>query len=58
MAQDQAQQPPAPTPGAQPTAPSPDGKPQVKVNYLNVCTPGKDEEAVIKGALAAVQHGF
>src|SRR6476646_523998 len=55
MAQDQAQQPPTPTPGAQPTAPSPDGKPQVKVNYLNVCTPGKDEEAVIKGALAAVQ---
>ena len=46
---------PAPTPSAQPTAPSPDGKPQVKVNYLNVCTPGKDEEAVIKGALAAVQ---
>jgi hypothetical protein len=55
MTQDQAQQPPTPTPGAQPTAPSPDGKPQVKVNYLNVCTPGKDEEAVIKGALAAVQ---
>ncbi len=39
----------------QPTAPSPDGKPQVKVNYLNVCTPGKDEEAILKGALAAVQ---
>jgi len=54
VGQDQ-QQPPAPTPSAQPTAPSPDGKPQVKVNYLNVCTPGKDEEAVINGALAAVQ---
>jgi hypothetical protein len=52
MGQDQQ---PAPTPSAQPTAPSPDGKPQVKVNYLNVCTPGKDEEAIIKAALAAVQ---
>ncbi|HEV7675304.1 MAG TPA: hypothetical protein VGQ12_12300 [Candidatus Angelobacter sp.] len=49
-AQDQ-QKPPA----AQPTAPSPEGKPQVKVNYLNVCTPGTDEETIIKGALAAVQ---
>jgi hypothetical protein len=47
----QDQQPPA----AQPTAPQPDGKPQVKVNYLNVCTPGTDEQAIIKGALAAVQ---
>jgi len=47
----QDQQPPA----AQPTAPAPEGKPQVKVNYLNVCTPGSDEEAIIKGALAAVQ---
>ena len=47
----QGQQPPT----AQPTAPQPDGKPQVKVNYLNVCTPGTDEEAIIKGALAAVQ---
>jgi hypothetical protein len=42
-------------PAAQPTAPPPEGKPQVKVNYLNVCTPGTDEEAIIKGALAAVQ---
>lgn len=33
----------------------PDGKPQVKVNYLNVCTPGAEEQAIIKGALAAVQ---
>jgi hypothetical protein len=49
-AQDQ-QKPPA----AQPTAPSPEGKTQVKVNYLNVCTPGADEESIIKGALAAVQ---
>jgi hypothetical protein len=51
----QDQQLPSPTPSAQPAAPSPDGKPQVKVNYLNVCTPGKDEEAVLKGALGAVQ---
>jgi hypothetical protein len=49
MAQDQ--QPPAP----QPTAPSAEGKPQVKVNYLNVCAPGTEEQAIIKGALAAVQ---
>jgi len=47
----QNQQPPS----AQPTAPSPDGKPQVKVNYLNVCTPSTEEETIIKGALAAVQ---
>lgn len=38
-----------------PATQQPDGKPQVKVNYLNVCTPGTDEEAVIKGALAAIQ---
>jgi hypothetical protein len=43
-----AQQQPSPTP--QPT-----DKPQVKVNYLNVCTPGTDEQAIIKGALAAVE---
>lgn len=47
----QDQQPPA----SQPTPPATEGKPQVKVNYLNVCTPGTDEEAIIKGALAAVQ---
>ena len=51
----QDQQSPTPTPSAQPTAPSPGDKPQVKVNYLNVCTPGTDEQAIIKGALAAVQ---
>ncbi len=43
----QQQKPPAPQPQ--------EGKPQVKVNYLNVCTPGTDEQAVINGALAAVQ---
>jgi hypothetical protein len=48
----QQQQPPAPQ---QSPSPQPDGKPQVKVNYLNVCTPGTDEQAVINGALAAVQ---
>lgn len=51
----QDQQSPAPTPSAQPTAPSPVDKPQVKVNYLNVCTPGTDEQAIINGALAAVK---
>ena len=25
------------------------------MNYLNVCTPGTDEEAIIKGALTAIQ---
>jgi hypothetical protein len=40
----------------QPATPSqPEGKPQVKVNYLNVCTPGTEEETIIKNALAAVQ---
>lgn len=38
----------------QPTPPQPDGKPQVKVNYINVCTPGKEDQEVINGALAAV----
>jgi hypothetical protein len=35
--------------------PTPDSKPQVKVNYLNVCTPGAEEQAILNGALAAVQ---
>jgi hypothetical protein len=52
MAAAQDQQPPA---AAQPTAPATEGKAQVKVNYLNVCTPGTDEQAIITGALAAVQ---
>jgi hypothetical protein len=43
-------------PVPQPTATQqPDGKPQVKVNYLNVCTPGTDEQAILKGALTAIQ---
>lgn len=46
-------QQPSPTP--QPTAPSTEVKPQVKVNYLNVCTPGTEEETIIKSALAAIQ---
>ena len=45
VAQDQQPSPP----------PQAEGKPQVKVNYLNVCTPGAEEQAIIKGALAAVQ---
>jgi hypothetical protein len=47
----QQEQQPSPTPA--PTQPN--GKPQVKVNYLNVCTPGTDEQAILKGALAAIQ---
>jgi len=41
------QQQPAPQPSQT--------KPQVKVNYLNVCTPGKEEQEIINSALAAVQ---
>jgi hypothetical protein len=52
----QNQQPPEAQPTApQSATPASPGKAQVKVNYLNVCTPGTDEEAIIKGALAAVQ---
>src|SRR5262245_22891361 len=32
----------------------PTGKPQVKVNMLNVCSPAAEEQAVIKGALSKV----
>jgi hypothetical protein len=46
----QNQQPPTPQP-----TPSTEGKPQVKVNYLNVCTPSTEEETIIKSALAAIQ---
>jgi hypothetical protein len=56
VAMGQDQQSPAAQPmQPQSSTPTSEGKPQVKVNYLNVCTPGKDEEAIIKGALAAVQ---
>jgi hypothetical protein len=51
----QDQQSPAPQPTSSPTAPATEGKPQVKVNYLNVCTPGTEEQTIIKDALAAVQ---
>jgi hypothetical protein len=39
----------------QPTPQPSETKPQVKVNYLNVCMPGKEEQATINTALAAVQ---
>jgi hypothetical protein len=55
LALSQDQQPPAPQPTAQPTAPSTESKTQVKVNYLNVCTPGTEEQTIIKGALTTVQ---
>lgn len=44
-----AQQEQAPVPQ------KPESKPQVKVNYLNVCTPGADEQAIMKSVLATVQ---
>ena len=50
-----AQQNQTPAPQQTPVPQQPDGKPQVKVNYLNVCTPGTDELAVISNALTAVQ---
>jgi len=45
----QAQQQASPTPQPSPT------QPQMKVNYLNVCAPGKEEQEIINGALAFVQ---
>jgi len=38
----------------QPPVQQPAGKPQVKVNLLNVCSPAAEEQAVIKGALSKV----
>lgn len=40
------------TPSSPPQQPE---KPQVKINYLNVCTPGKEEQEIINAALAAAQ---
>ena len=43
---------------AQQQQPSPqpsETKPQVKINYLNVCSPGKEEQEIISGALGAIQ---
>ncbi len=37
----------------QPSPPQPD-KPQIKVNYINVCTPGKEDQEVLNGALKAI----
>jgi hypothetical protein len=39
----------------QPTPQPSETKPQVKVNYLNVCAPGKEEQDIIHAALTAVQ---
>ncbi|HZD93056.1 MAG TPA: hypothetical protein VE133_02310 [Candidatus Sulfotelmatobacter sp.] len=38
----------------QPPAHPGESKPQVKINYINVCTPGKDDQEVINGALGAI----
>jgi hypothetical protein len=46
-AQQQEQQQPSP-------AAQPGNKPQVKINVINVCAPGKDDQDVINAALAAV----
>jgi hypothetical protein len=38
----------------QPPAQHPENKPQVRVNYLNVCSPSAEEQAILKNALATV----
>ena len=35
-------------------SPQPSGQPQVKLNYLNVCTPSAEDQAQIKSAMALV----
>jgi hypothetical protein len=52
-AQAQQQEPAAAQPQSSPGQQS-GNKPQVKINYMNVCTPGKDDQEVINSALAAV----
>lgn len=49
--QDQKAIPPA-TPGVSPSPTQQPGQPPVKVNYLNVCAPGTEEQAEIKSAFA------
>lgn len=44
----------APSGWAQQEAAQPGAKPQIKVNYLNVCTPTQEEQAVIRDALSRV----
>jgi hypothetical protein len=39
---------------AQQAQPSPAQKPQVKINVINVCTPGKEDQEILSSALAAV----
>jgi hypothetical protein len=39
----------------EPSPPASNGQPQVKLNYLNVCTPSADEQAQIRSAFARVQ---
>ncbi len=51
--QDQKATPPA-TPGVSPAPAQQPGQPPVKVNYLNVCAPGTEEQAEIKSAFARV----
>jgi hypothetical protein len=51
--QEQKAAPPA-TPGASPSPAQQPGQPPVKVNYLNVCAPGTEEQAEIKSAFARV----
>jgi len=43
-----------PTPSATPATSQQHGQPPVKVNYLNVCAPGTEEQAEIKSAFAKV----
>jgi hypothetical protein len=45
---------PATPPGVSPSPTQQPGQPPVKVNVLNVCAPGKEEQAEIKSAFARV----
>jgi hypothetical protein len=42
------------TPDTQPQIPSAPGQPQVKVNYLNVCSPSEEEQKEIQSALSRI----
>lgn len=43
-----------PAPQTQPQIPSAPGQPQVKVNYLNVCSPSEEEQKEIQSALSRI----
>lgn len=42
------------TAGVAQDSPQPEAKPQIRVNYLNVCAPGQEEQKVIREALSRI----